>query len=616
MSGFAVIVPVHNALSHARNCISSLLAAMRACDHLYLVDDASHRHVGQTLSALTKDDPRVSLITLSTNVGYLDAINTGIMAASAPYFLLLNSDTIVLGDTFERLDKIFSAHPDVAIVNPVSTWANWTRIPFPAGQSIHSLYSHLRSLHGDSLIDIFNASGFCIAVRAAVLDEVGSFDSLFAPGYWEETDLCMRVLQAGHRVCCAPGLYVFHHGWGTFGPDERNQTMARNELAFRRKWGSEFRKLEHWYRFHDPLAELSSALAELGPHDSNLVHPGPTEGHPSVLYVLPSIDLYGGIISVLQIVNQLTLAGVSANIATYGHLNAEVLRHVPLYVSPLVFRSQEELIDSCPSVDVLAATHWATAYVVKKMQSRGLCRRAFYFVQDYEPDFYSVGSREHRLAEATYALLPHRVCKTEWLRRRLCRHGGSTEVIPLGLDLDEFFDRSNQRARRVVSMVRPNSARRNWKTTKRVFEALRDLRPDIECAAYGFSYAASDLPPGVYDYGTLAGPPRVAQMLNEVSCLLDCSTYQGFGRPGLEAMATGTCAVLTRNGGITSFAKHRLNCRLVDPMSVPDIVRTICDVLDSDEDRIALAEAGKSTAARYCHRLEGRRTRKYIESLE
>ncbi len=49
--------------------------------------------------------------------------------------------------------------------------------------------------------------------------------------------------------------------------------------------------------------------------------------------------------------------------------------------------------------DVVFATSWETAYAVFNLQGEQLHK--FYFVQDFEPIFFGVGSR-YMLAEATY----------------------------------------------------------------------------------------------------------------------------------------------------------------------------------------------------------------------
>jgi glycosyltransferase involved in cell wall biosynthesis len=104
--------------------------------------------------------------------------------------------------------------------------------------------------------------------------------------------------------------------------------------------------------------------------------------------------------------------------------------------------------------------------------------------------------------------------------------------------------------------------------------------------------------------------------LNESTVLLDASTYQGFGRPGLEAMACGAVPVLTFNGGITSYAVHEHNSMLIDPFDVAQIVETIERVFDDEGLRNRLRTEGARTAEAHSHKLEGKLTQELILSLE
>ena len=59
--------------------------------------------------------------------------------------------------------------------------------------------------------------GFCLYIRAECLDETGLLrEDLFAQGYGEENDFCMRARHLGWRHVAVPGVFVAHHGAGSF----------------------------------------------------------------------------------------------------------------------------------------------------------------------------------------------------------------------------------------------------------------------------------------------------------------------------------------------------------------------------------------------------------------
>src|SRR5690606_12614313 len=176
-----------------------------------------------------------------------------------------------------------------------------------------------------------------------------------------------------------------------------------NEAIFRERWQHKFGPLEQWFRANNPLRLQNLELSSLDENNYNVTSGDPDK--PSVLYIMNSLKFYGGVLSVFQVVNQLVLRGIRANIAAFGEIDERVLRYFARYVRPLQFSSESELLERCPSVDVCVATHWTTAFTVSKLHERNKCSEMLYFVQDYEPDFYPEGSEQARLAYYSYELI-------------------------------------------------------------------------------------------------------------------------------------------------------------------------------------------------------------------
>jgi glycosyltransferase involved in cell wall biosynthesis len=330
-----------------------------------------------------------------------------------------------------------------------------------------------------------------------------------------------------------------------------------------------------------------------------------------VLYLLPKLDLYGGVVSVVQIVNHLIQLGAKANIATYSEPNENFLRGMPLYFTPYFQPFRRAALEDLPECDLLVATWWETVYDALEIQQRRPHIKLAYFVQDYEPAFYPPGSSEAQQAELTYSLIGPKIAKTDWLIRRLQSFPGVTEKIPLGLDLDVFYDRKNparQKAIRIAAMARPSSRYRNYSGTIEILKEVKQRRPEAVISLYGAELKPETLPFECEISGPLNQREGVAELLNRSTVLLDCSIFQGFGRPGLEAMACGTATVLTREGGITEYAKHQHNCLLADPRDVEDNVNKILQLIDDEKLRARLVAEGLNTARKFDSRLEGERT--------
>ncbi|APW44983.1 glycosyl transferase [Rhodoferax saidenbachensis] len=75
-------------------------------------------------------------------------------------------------------------------------------------------------------------SGVLLAVPMPIWRMLGGFDETFAPAYYEDTDFCLRVWQAGFRVVYEPAVLVEHLEWGSATGDEAPGQMRSNQKLF------------------------------------------------------------------------------------------------------------------------------------------------------------------------------------------------------------------------------------------------------------------------------------------------------------------------------------------------------------------------------------------------
>lgn len=249
-------------MHHVRPCIQSIFQHSDVAFHLYLLDDGSDHFTQSAVETLLAMYPpeQYTYSQNKENVGYLQTVNRGAQMGSSPYVITLNSDTVVTPGWLSGLVQPLQADPTVGIVNPVSCWANWTLIPFPSGMDIHELAAFVKQHGHQKCKPLYNASGFCFAIRRDLLAETGWFDKAYDRGYYEETDICMKALMLDYQVVVVPSVFVYHHGWGSFQQGGRNAYMERNRSIFFRRHQKLFRRVERLYRLKRPLRHLRQAL--------------------------------------------------------------------------------------------------------------------------------------------------------------------------------------------------------------------------------------------------------------------------------------------------------------------------------------------------------------------
>lgn len=161
--------------------------------------------------------PRNLGIPRNCNLGLLTALKNGY-----DYVTINNSDTIFSKNVINEFIKTFNQN---AGVGSLTAWSNNVSIYSIPNQDpdLHlgtqektDWFSGITSsLYSGKVVDIPAGISFCIMIPTDVIADVGVNDPVFGRGYCEETDWSLRSLEAGYRLCLAPGAFTYHQGRGS-----------------------------------------------------------------------------------------------------------------------------------------------------------------------------------------------------------------------------------------------------------------------------------------------------------------------------------------------------------------------------------------------------------------
>ena len=125
-----VVLPVHNAGRDLESCLQSIA---RHTSHLYrliLIDDGStDEGIAGILDRLAESAPEALVIRRPENRGFVATVNEGLALSTAPYAVILNSDTVVTSRWLEKLVAVARSRPDVATVTPLTNNGTICSIP-------------------------------------------------------------------------------------------------------------------------------------------------------------------------------------------------------------------------------------------------------------------------------------------------------------------------------------------------------------------------------------------------------------------------------------------------------------------------------------------------------
>jgi GT2 family glycosyltransferase len=219
----SVIVVGYNGRDLLARCLDSVLV-----DHgeigvqTIVVDNASR---DGTPEMVAEHFPGVRVIANHENLGYGGALNEGMTVAFGRFILVLNQDIALRPGALQGLVAFAEANPDAGAVGPrleyedgrfqhsAFRFPDWKQAFFGFFDGLVPLDSEINGRYSDRQLEVPFAAehllGACLLLLRAAIDQAGAFDPTFFM-YYEETDLCVRLVRAGWRNYYLPTARVMH----------------------------------------------------------------------------------------------------------------------------------------------------------------------------------------------------------------------------------------------------------------------------------------------------------------------------------------------------------------------------------------------------------------------
>ena len=213
----SVIMVLHDQFALTMRTLASLRATYAGAIELILVDSGSAdetRFIGRYVSG-------ARLLRLDVNVGFVRAGNAGLYSVTAPYVLFLNTDVELAPGAIDNAltraggdprigavgGKIIRAHGKLQEAGCI-VWRDGVTEGYMRDASPLAPEANF-------VRDVDFCSGAFLLVRAGLLNELDGFDESYAPAYYEDADLCLRIAARGYRVVYDPSVVIHHLEYGS-----------------------------------------------------------------------------------------------------------------------------------------------------------------------------------------------------------------------------------------------------------------------------------------------------------------------------------------------------------------------------------------------------------------
>ncbi len=228
----SIIIVNYRSKALVDECLKSVVQFTHDVSYeVIVVDNASGDGVGDMLQTEFGNHPEFHFIQLADNVGFGRANNAGFDVARGRYLFCLNPDTLLLNNAVKILTDFLDSHPDAgacggnlfnANMQPTLSFRRffpgirWELNEFLNLKPEKLVWGINRDFnHTDRPMQVAYITGADLMLRREAVDQCGAFRKEFFM-YYEETDLCRRILHAGWKIYSVPDARIQHLEGGTF----------------------------------------------------------------------------------------------------------------------------------------------------------------------------------------------------------------------------------------------------------------------------------------------------------------------------------------------------------------------------------------------------------------
>lgn len=259
--------------------------------------------------------------------------------------------------------------------------------------------------------------------------------------------------------------------------------------------------------------------------------------------------------------------------------------------------------DNMAECDAVIATSWQTAYPVYNFQKT---RRKFYFIQDYEPQFFPMGS-DYVFAENTYKFGYAAITAGPWLTKIMReKYGVEADYYEFAYDPALYKPENLPRKKQILFYARSYTPRRAFELGVLALNQVNKRHPDYKILFIGWpdnprvSFPAKTL-------GTLE-LEQLGPLYNESTLAVAISLTNPSLLPP-EMMACGLPVVdIKGENTVGFFGEGTTALADPDPNSLAD---AICELIENPEKRDKLVKRGLE----YVSQLDWEKSARKVEKI-
>ena len=236
----SIIIVTYNNLNYTKECIESIYKYTEKDSYEIIVVD---NHSTDETRKWLKDQKNLKVIFNEENLGFPKACNQAIEIAEKDNdILLLNNDTIVTTNWLKNLKICLYSDDKIGATGAVCNHnenEQGCNIIYDNFQKMQDLAKENNQSNPSKWEEKTFLIGFCLLIKREVMQKIKYLDEEYSPGYVEDNDLSLKILEAGYKLMLCHDCFIHHYLGTEFRKDIHKlyQILDKNRLYFYKKWG-------------------------------------------------------------------------------------------------------------------------------------------------------------------------------------------------------------------------------------------------------------------------------------------------------------------------------------------------------------------------------------------
>ena len=208
MNDITIIITSFKSGEKINNCLNSI---NNQCKVL-LIENSNDIEFKKKIE---KKFTNVECFLTGENLGYGKANNIGLKKTTTKYALILNPDAYLEKNTIENFLQSASEIPNFAIMAPY--------VQEEKNNNTQDIHANTKPK------EVINVKGFAMFLNMIQFKDIGFFDENFFI-YFEEIDLCKRLIMKNKKIYLVPSIAVKHKG------GQSHDKSVDYEMELSRNW--------------------------------------------------------------------------------------------------------------------------------------------------------------------------------------------------------------------------------------------------------------------------------------------------------------------------------------------------------------------------------------------